>query len=767
MGYLPIIGTALGTVAALAVVAGAVYLLHDRLDRGRRPLVFVATFAAVAVISFAQQMLFEADAGGGDPVSYFATAATAALASLGQAGAAFLGGNGFSLFPDAAGDAAGLAWIAANPDAFGLHALFELGNLLSLALTAEFALTLFTGFSTHLSLIQGHFDDVLIVRASTSMAEHARRFIEGAVAQAPHHGPAVISLVRDADTAAETWHIAAAGHVETVDGDRALREAACIARHLKGSRRAEGRTAPTGGAGAPGKARQGNRSLYVAAFRNGRVTVALYRPDRVRAWGAADWARALDGSDPSAGGEPRAATGIDAPSDLYSYSIEEIKVRQLMRLLLPAHGPGVGLGLRPLTAMVMGDDIERMVLTIVYLIRNGQALCVDDTDAVRPLVPHVAIASAASDRIERRLRRAYPALFPTAAATGAAAGTTGATAGGATSAGAPAPLTPPATLAFFTSKLDMIEQTPLDPAGVALVVNTEPDEGRAPSQREVWHRALERRCPTIDPLYIQYDASERPDFIWENGYGGRERSRAEELKRVLVYGSTADCMQASLVLHRSIDRRAMMVNLRYADADARPDLFDEERNERYLGRAVAAWDDPSLTLYDRESSRATADFISAERLFWEEQANALRARSGRAELTAQDRAHLCDLVGRLEHLRWCAYMVTSGYIARPWDDLAEAFADSYRTYRQQGGDPTDRGAVRALVKNVLRDKHLKRHVALVDWESLPEVDAAIARIADTPENERALAQADVLGWVRSRCNQQADRAIADQFIDPD
>ena len=47
MGYLPIIGAALGTVAALAVVAGAVYLLHDRLDRERRPLVFVATFAVV------------------------------------------------------------------------------------------------------------------------------------------------------------------------------------------------------------------------------------------------------------------------------------------------------------------------------------------------------------------------------------------------------------------------------------------------------------------------------------------------------------------------------------------------------------------------------------------------------------------------------------------------------------------------------------------------------------------------------------------------
>ncbi|MDM8164212.1 hypothetical protein [Collinsella intestinalis] len=762
MGYLPIIGAALGTVAALAVVAGAVYLLHDRLDRGRRPLVFVATFAVVATICFVQKMLFEADAGGGDPVSYFATAATAVLTSLGQAGAAFLGGNGFSLFPDAAGDAAGLAWIAANPGAFGLHALFELGNLLSLALTAEFALTLFTGFSTHLSLVQGHFDDVIIVRASASMAEHAQRFIEGAVAQAPGGGPVVISLVRDAEAGAKTWHIAAAGHVEAVDGDRALLEAACIARHLKKPRHAKSRTAPAHGAGTARKARRDGHSLYVLTFHDGRITVALYQPDSVRAWGPNDWADALGTADPGMDGETRAATGMDVPSDLYSYSIEEIKVRQLMRRLLPAHGPGVGLGLRPLTAMIIGDDIERMVLTIIHLVRNGQALFVDDAGAACPRVPRIAVASAAADRIERRLRRAYPALFPAATATEIS----GATTGGAADVDGPAPLTLPATLTFFTSKLDMIEQTPLDPAGITLVVNTESDAGRAPSQREVWHRVLKRRCPTIDPLYIQYDASEQPAFIWENGYGGRERSRAEELKRVLIYGSTADCMQANLVLHRSIDRRAMMVNLRYADTDARPDLFDDERNESYLDRAVAAWNDPSLTLYDRESSRATADFISAERLFWEEQANALRARSGRAELTAQDRAHLCDLVGRLEHLRWCAYMVTSGYIARPWDDLAEAFADSYRTYRQQGGDPTDRGSVRALVKNVLRDRHLKRHVALVDWESLPEVDAAIARIADTPENERALAQADVLGWVRSRCNQQTDRAIADQFIDP-
>ncbi len=744
MGNLPIIGTVLGTIAALTIVAGAVYLLHDRLDHGRRPRVFVATFIAVALICFAKQLLFETDAAGASLLSSFATSATAALTSLGMAGAAFLGGNGFALFPDAAGDAAGLAWIAANPGHFALHALFELGNLLSLALTAEFALTLFTGFSTHLSLTQGHFGDVLIVHASEPMAVHAERFINGASESATSTPPAIIFRLSGDDPSHATWRISAAGHTEATDRERALQELASIARHL---------------GKAPGKTqkRRRERSIYIAVFRNGRVTVALYHPDRASSWRNEDWERALDGAEP-ASDAPSHPSGIDNPSDLYSYSVEEIRVRQLVRQLLPPQGADIGIGTRPLTAMVMGNDVERMVLTIVYLVRNGQALLVGDDLTAQPRQPRIVIASAKAGRIERRLRRAYPALFPDDLDTTTISGK---------SAEQQARLTPPATLAFFSSKLDMIEQTPLDADGVTLVINTEPDEGRAPSQREVWHRALERRCPAIRPVYVQFDESEHPGFVWENSYGGRERAHAEDLKRVLIYGSTADCMQSSLVLHRSIDRRAMMVNLRYADSSAKPDLFDDAANEPYLSRAQSAWDDPALTLYDRESSRATADFIGAERLFWNEQAHALAARDGRSALTDEDRAVLRDLVGQLEHLRWNAYMVTSGYITRPWGDLAQDFAASWRGYLHEGGDANDGGAVKSLVKSAIRDKHLKRHVALVDWEFLPLADKAIASIADTPENERVLSQAGVLTWVRSRCNQQSDLDIADQFITVD
>lgn len=742
MGNLPIIGTVLGTAAALALVAGAVYLLHDRLDHGRRPRVFVATFIAVALICFAKQLLFETDAAGASLFSSFATSATAALTSLGMAGAAFLGGNGFALFPDAAGDAAGLAWIAANPGYFTLHALFELGNLLSLALTAEFALTLFTGFSTHLSLTQGHFGDVLIVHASESMAVHAERFINGASESATSAPPAIIFRLSGDDPSRATWRISAAGHTEQTDRGRALQELASLARHLSKTQKRS-------------RAGERARSIYIAVFRNGRVTVALYHPDRAAAWRDEDWERALDGAEP-ASDAPNHPSGIDNPSDLYSYSIEEIRVRQLVRQLLPPQGDDNGIGTRPLTAMVMGNDVERMVLTIVYLVRNGQALLVGDDLTGQPRQPHIAIASAEADRIERRLRRAYPALFPSDSHAATDPGDSG---------NRQAHLTPPATLAFFSSKLDMIEQTPLDANGVTLVINTEPDEGRAPSQREVWHRTLERRCPAIRPVYVQFDESERPGFVWENSYGGRERAHAEDLKRVLIYGSTADCMQSSLVLHRSIDRRAMMVNLRYADSSAKPDLFDDVANEPYLTRAQSAWDDPALTLYDRESSRATADFIGAERLFWNEQADALAAHGRRDALTNEDRAVLRDLVGQLEHLRWNAYMVTSGYITRPWDNLAQDFAAAYLAYLHEGGDASDGGTVKSLVKSVIRDKHLKRHVALVNWEFLPLADQAIASIAGTPENERALSQAGVLAWVRSRHNQQSDRDIADQFID--
>ena len=77
-------------LAALAVVGMVIFVLHDRLDQGRRPRVAVATFAAVALLSFCQSMLLEVDTTAGAFPNLTAAAATAALSSLGTAGAAFL-----------------------------------------------------------------------------------------------------------------------------------------------------------------------------------------------------------------------------------------------------------------------------------------------------------------------------------------------------------------------------------------------------------------------------------------------------------------------------------------------------------------------------------------------------------------------------------------------------------------------------------------------------------------------------------------------------
>ena len=768
MGIWYVAETALGVLAALAVVGMVIFVLHDRLDQGRRPRVAVATFAAVALLSFCQSMLLEVDTTAGAFPNLTAAAATAALSSLGTAGAAFLGGNGFSLLPEAAGSG-GLAWIAANPLAFGLHALFELANLLALALTAEFVLSLFTGFSTHLSLRQGHFGDVLIVRTTDAMRPLADRFIEEACAEGPR-APAVVLAEQGAEGA--DCRIMAAGHAEELPAHLAQRELACITRQLhRNARDAEAKRMPAstpsaapapdassaGGADVlahrSGRARTPRRSVYLIVFRNGRISVAVFHPDRAASWSSRDWERALDGpaTAHAAADLPEASRtaprpselSLTAPSDLYSYSIEEIKVRQLVRQLLPANGAGIGLGLRPLHAMVLGDDVERVVLAIVYLIRNGQALDATGPEP-QPCIPRIAVASAQAARIEHRLRSAYPALFYDSHELPD---------------GTPLP-TPPARFAFYTSKLDMMEHEPLNAADVTFVINTRPDTGRAPSQREVWHRILERRAPGIVPIYVQYDDAEAPDWVRENSFGGREEAHADDLKRVLLYGGTADSLQSALVLHRAIDRRAMMVNLRYADRSCHPSLFNDAANEPFLARALAAWESCSLSLYDHESSRATADFIVAERLFWEQCAAAIQ---GREESKVEARGRLRDLVGQLEHLRWNAYMATSGYVTRPWGTLGEDIAARLRELAERGENLDNPQVVKAAVKGELRDSRLKRHTALVDWADLPRADRAIAALADYPGIRETAEQAGCLSWLRNWDYRESDRGIAEQL----
>lgn len=679
------------------------FLAYRLLDRVRRLTVFAAVFAALFAVAWAQEL----PGASGDAL----VSAAAALTALGRAALAFIGGNGFSLVPD--GGEASLAWVAANPTAFGLHALFQLLSLVALALTAETVLSLFTNASSWLSVHFDHFEQVVVVVSSGDMVPCARAFSVDA-ARGDSRPRAVFSVVQE-ESGNETFRLTSGDTTRVLARDSFRRRLADAVAAL-----------PT--------RRVDNSHLTLVVFRNGRVTVTSYRSENLSKAERSALASAL-----AEGSFDRSPA---PPDDVYSYSLEEIKVRQLVRRLLPPaddpDGTGLGLGLRPLTALVIGDNVERVVLTVAYLVRNGQALVAARPDgSVEARRPCVLVASHNVARIERRLRSAYLELLPPSA-------TPRPEAGGAT-------LTPPAEVRFFDSKFKMMASVTASADDLLLVINTEPDTGRAPSQREVWQRCLQQRCPEATPVFIQYDELERPGIVLEDSYGGRVGTPAGDAKRVLVYGSASEAMQAARLLHRDLDRTAMLVNLRYATAPGRPkpNLFDPAQSEVFLAEALAAW--RSCNAYGRDSSRATADFSPVERYLWQRGVGEL---PGAGQGERGDEA-LREAIGQLEHLRWNAYLVTTGYRLRPWDTLPERYRAALA---ENAALPAPREA-QAVFKDVTVDLRAREHVALVDWEFLPKLDELFARMGrETGTYDELLAAG------RLKPNQQKDRDIIDDLL---
>ena len=105
-------------------------------------------------------------------------------------------------------------------------------------------------------------------------------------------------------------------------------------------------------------------------------------------------------------------------------------------------------------------------------------------------------------------------------------------------------------------------------------------------------------------------------------------------------------------------------------------------------------------------------------------------------------------------------MVTSGYISRPWDTLADDFV---RAVSEQ--DAADGEGARRILKELLRDTRLQRHAALVDWHRLPEADRSIAALADDPRARAILEDAGCLDeFLARRSYQESDCAIIDDLL---
>ncbi len=719
MPSISIIAGGLGAIVLVALmVSGLVFFLHRHLNGRRRVRAFAAVYAALFLTSLAQGLLSEVGDASRGMLPELAGVAMVALSSIGTAALAFFAGREFTLLPKVAGEAAPIAWLSEHPQLFALHALFELLSVIALALTAEFVITIFSDASARLRIRQGAFGDIVVINATGAMVPHAHSFSESLAARPQ---PAAIFSMETGPSSGETLYRLSVGNISSsLDHETFLRCLSdAVRRRRPGLRCGPARELP-------------ERCLSILSFRNGRVTVATYPSAEFDEDGAHDLLALIDDPNPPETGRPR--THRTHQADVCSYSVEELKVRQLMRALLPsgqAQNRGFELGLKPLNALLVGNDVERLVLLVVYLVRNGQAVIPAPENSIEPRRPRISIASAQEARVERRLRRAYPSLFPVTDGAGAE--------------GSPL-LTPPVKLAFFESKFEMFESVPLSADELTVVADVEPDTGRAPSRREVWHRCLQRRCPGIDPLFLQYDCYERPGLVYEDPYGGREAEKGDGFKRVLIFGSSAACMRDEALLRHALDRRAMLVNLRYATG-ARPDLFDDAASEPFLDDAVRHW--TACTPYDHESSRAAADFVAVESLLWQK-GNERRLEAERLRCT----------VGHLEHLRWSAYMVTSGYISRPWDTLADDFV---RAVSEQ--DAADGEGARRILKELLRDTRLQRHAALVDWHRLPEADRSIAALADDPRARAILEDAGCLDeFLARRSYQESDCAIIDDLL---
>ena len=142
-----------------------------------------------------------------------------------------------------------------------------------------------------------------------------------------------------------------------------------------------------------------------------------------------------------------------------------------------------------------------------------------------------------------------------------------------------------------------------------------------------------------------------------------------------------------------MDARAMLLNHRY---------------NLSAGRSVEE-DWAVCDYFSRCSCRASADFLEAF----------LAATGCTVEQAAQGNwqpaPEVLENLGRMEHLRWCAFHYCMGYTAMP-DQVFDARAAQYQA-QKAAGTPTLR---------ITKDPVNRQHACLVDWEKL---DALAAREA--------------------------------------
>ena len=150
---------------------------------------------------------------------------------------------------------------------------------------------------------------------------------------------------------------------------------------------------------------------------------------------------------------------------------------------------------------------------------------------------------------------------------------------------------------------------------------------------------------------------------------------------------------ADVIGSNAYDRMAMMLNYSYVnDKSIKPE---------------DAW--AGCDYFSRESSRASADFIRAFLRITNTREEDLNSESWKDKSPA-----LLENLGITEHLRWCAFHYSMGFVSMP-EDVLHARGKQYRSEMEQSGSSRLR---------IAKDLPHRMHACLCTWEELDDLSKA-------------------------------------------
>lgn len=170
-----------------------------------------------------------------------------------------------------------------------------------------------------------------------------------------------------------------------------------------------------------------------------------------------------------------------------------------------------------------------------------------------------------------------------------------------------------------------------------------------------------------------------------------------------------DIWTSSIILHKSLDERAIRLNGSYAfKAEEVEDLSAEEKFAKFF----EVWEDPKRTSeFSKNSSRASCDFI--ETMVEIAGINPENPDAGtRFTAAIEADATLLDGLSRLEHERWAAFHACNGYAPMGIDELEARTKERVAAKKRNEKD----------LISPHNDSFTKHHACLIAWEDLPALE---------------------------------------------